>query len=124
MTSTLAEAGIRLTGAVATEPVTARVAELGSRPPGEWTAGDLTFYVNEEIERIHGPQLPRLGTAFAIEHFHERFGADSVRIARHAFEARRGMWQGAPITVARFMAGHDEFFAIPILREISLSRAS
>jgi hypothetical protein len=121
MTVTSAEAGIRLSTAVTIRPVEARIVELCELPAPSWTADHLAEYITFEIARIHGPQLPRSGQAKIVPEFHARFGPDSVRIARHVFEARRGMWQGAPVTLARFHSGHDDFFSRPILKELSFS---
>jgi hypothetical protein len=123
MTVTSAEAGVRLSTSITIEQVPARVTELCARPASSWTTEDLAYYIGSETARIHGPQLPLAPgrQTRIVPEFHERFGPDAVRIARHAFEARRGMWQGAPITLARFGDGHDEFFSRPILRELSNS---
>jgi hypothetical protein len=108
-----------ITEAVSVVPVSERTAALCGADAATWTAGDLTWYVQLEISRIHGPQLPRVGEDKIIPAFYERFGADGVRIARHAFEARNGMWKGAPVTFARFTPGNDDFFSRAILREIN-----
>lgn len=109
-------------GAVLTESLTAtavsqRLAVLGNTPASEWREEDLSYYITEEIERLHGPQLPCPHQAKIIAGFWERFGEKGVAIARAAFEAHRGMWMGAPVTVKRFAEGHDEFFSFPLLRE-------
>jgi hypothetical protein len=114
-----ASTGAMITEAVAVAGVSGRTAALCSQDPASWTPGDLAWYVTEEMTRIHGPQLPQPHESRIIPEFSERFGADSVRIARHAFEARRGMWKGAPVTLRRFTPGNDDFFSRAILQEIS-----
>lgn len=111
--------GTMIIESVEVVPVAERMVRLCRQGADTWTAEDLSWYVAEEIARIHGPQLPRMGEPSVIAGFHERFGADGVRIARHAFEARNGMWKGAPVTIARFTSGNDEFFSRALLREIN-----
>jgi hypothetical protein len=109
-------AAVRLT----LTPVSAAVAALTEREPASWTAADFCLYVTEEITRIHGPQLPCEEPGRILEAFCMRFGIpDAVRIARAAFEVHAGMWHGAPVTVRRFQAGHDDFFSGPLLTSCS-----
>jgi hypothetical protein len=88
------------------------------RPPAEWTRADLARYIIGEIARVNGPQLPVQQTDQIITGFFERHGAMGVRIARLVFSRYQGMWRGAPVTVRRFDAGQDQFFAAPLIREI------
>lgn len=78
----------------------------------EWTWEDLRDYVMRKIEDFHGPQVRSATKESAVfRSFHQRHGRDAVRIARHAFEVQRGMWQRAPISVNRFCKGSDPYFA-------------
>lgn len=77
----------------------------------------LGAYIDAEIARCSGPQLPCFHAEQIIDGFWERFGADGMVICRQAFEAHNGMWHGAPVTVQRFQAHHDQFFAVPLLAE-------
>lgn len=87
-----------------------------SRHPDEWSPEDLYAYVAEECARLNGPQLPGRDARTTIEGFCSRYGiATAVRIARAAYEVYNGMWMGAPVTWRRFGAGHDAFFAEPVL---------
>lgn len=81
----------------------------------QWTWEDLRDYVMGQIEQFHGPQLRNpVKEASIFKGFLKRHGAKSVGIARFAFEVQRGMWQRAPISVNRFCAGSDPYFANPI----------
>jgi hypothetical protein len=112
-------APLTVTESIAVTEISPRMAALCTATPGSWTEDDLAYYVGEELGRIHGPQLPCSGRDRILHEFWERFGIDAVRIARAAFEVHKGMWMGAPVTVRRFAAGHDEFFSAPILRELA-----
>jgi hypothetical protein len=97
-------------------PVSREVARLSELPAASWTPAEVWAYITEEIGRIHGSQLPCGDTRAVTDGFCERFGtADAVRIARAAFEVYRGMWHGAPVTIRRFQAAHDDFFSRPLL---------
>jgi len=85
-----------------------------------WTSDDVYAYTLEELLRVHGPQLPSLGTdehfRKIMDEFCERFGIPAAaRIVRAVFEVYNGMWQGAPLTILRFTPGHDSFFSDQIL---------
>lgn len=81
----------------------------------KWTWEDLRDYVMSQIEQYHGPQLRNaVKEASIFKGFMNRHGAKAVAIARFAFEVQRGMWQRAPISVNRFCAGSDPYFAKPI----------
>jgi hypothetical protein len=78
----------------------------------QWTWEDLRDYVMGQIETFHGPQLRNpVKEASIFKGFLKRHGAKAVGIARFAFEQQRGMWQRAPISVNRFCAGSDPYFA-------------
>jgi len=109
--------------AVSVTEVSARLAALGSAGPGDWNEDDLAFYIREEIGRLHGPQLPCPGEDRILREFWQRFGSDGVLIARAAFEAMNGMYMGAPVTVRRFSSGHDDFFSLPVLKDLGIARA-
>jgi hypothetical protein len=105
---------------VSVTEVSGRLARLGSAAAASWSEDDLAFYIREEIGRLHGPQLPCSGEDRILREFWQRFGADGVLIARAAFEAMGGMYMGAPVTVRRFSSGHDEFFSLPVLRDLGV----
>jgi hypothetical protein len=78
----------------------------------QWTWEDLRDYVMGQIEAFHGPQLRNpTKEASIFKGFLKRHGGNAVAIARFAFEMQRGMWQRAPISVNRFCAGSDPYFA-------------
>lgn len=104
---------------VTDRPEEVHAAELLRRPAPEWTRADLARFVRAEITRANGPQLPVQREDEIITGFYSRFGFNGVQIAKYVFGTLGGMWRGAPVTVRRFAAGQDEFFAEPILREIS-----
>jgi hypothetical protein len=110
-----------ITTSVTVTEISSRAAALAAADPSDWTADDLSYYVTEEAGRLLGDQLPCPGRDRILLEFFTRFGINAVRIARAAFEAHHGMWMGAPVTVRRFAAGHDEFFSLPILRELGLA---
>lgn len=79
-------------------------------------AADVLEYVTRSLRERWGHQLPGPDPQETVRGFCERFGADKAMIvARAVFEDHRGLWQGAPVTIRRFTAAHDEFFAIPLL---------
>lgn len=78
----------------------------------QWTWEDLRDYVMGQIEQYHGPQVRHaVKEASIFKGFLKRHGDKAVAIARFAFEVQRGMWQRAPISVNRFCAGSDPYFA-------------
>lgn len=110
-----AEPVTRITGSLTVTPVSERVARLAAADPGTWSGEDLLFYIKEESGRLTGPQLPCFNEQSIVRDFLERFGMQAVTIARLAFEIHGGMWMGAPVTVRRFSASNDEFFARPLI---------
>jgi hypothetical protein len=101
-------------------PVSPAQADRAALDPAAWTAADVRAYICEEIERIHGPQLPGHDATVVLGAFCERFGIPAaVRIARAAFEVYGGMWRGAPVTIRRFAEAHDSFFASQLLSAIA-----
>jgi hypothetical protein len=101
-------------------PVSQEVARLSGLRPASWTTREAWIYITEEIRRLHGPQLPGADARTITDGFCDRFGIENaVRIARAAFEVYGGMWHGAPVTIKRFQAGHDDFFARPLLTSCS-----
>ena len=103
-------------------PVSPAQAARAQLDPACWTAADVQAYICEEIERIHGPQLPGSDAAAVLGAFCDRFGIPAaVRIARAAFEVYNGMWRNAPVTIRRFTAAHDDFFARQLLGVIPAS---
>jgi hypothetical protein len=107
-----------VTQSVTATPMSGRAASLCLKAAEDWAEEDLAYYIGEEMERIHGPQLPCRGTDQIVHDFWERFGPDAVRIARFTFEALGGMWMGAPVTMRRFSQGHDGFFSDRVLTEL------
>lgn len=114
--STPAASSAVLTSEVTVTPVSAGQAARAALAPGQWTTDDFCAYVLEEMTRIHGDQLPSADPRAILAAFCERHRTeDAVRIARAVFERHGGMWQGAPVTIRRFTAAHDEFFAEALL---------
>lgn len=118
-TATLTQASPQATSTLTVTGVSPRVAALAATPAGEWSRADLAYFIGEEIARLHGPQLPNSHADEILAQFWERFGERGVSIARRVFEAYQGFWMGAPVTVRRFEAAQDEFFACPLLSEIT-----
>lgn len=113
---TEAPAGPIVVPSLSVIPVSRTVADLTALPPSRWTEQDIYIYVREEMTRIHGEQLPSVSLTETMREFCGRFGTETaVRIVRAAFEIYGGMWQGAPVTIKRFLPSHDGFFALPLL---------
>lgn len=90
---------------------------------GEVTAESFAGHVIGEIARTRGPQLPCYRSGEVLNGFLARFGlGDGMAICDRAFNGHGGMWRGAPVTVARFAAGQDDFFARPLLEEARAAR--
>jgi acetyl-CoA carboxylase alpha subunit len=120
MTIPAVRASESLSVSLSVTPVSAAQAARVARPPDKWAAADVIAYINEEILRVHGPQLPARDAQQVLQAFCQRFGIPvAVRIARAAFEVYGGMWQGAPVTWRRFSPSHDGFFARPILEALA-----
>jgi hypothetical protein len=82
------------------------------------TKESLVALIEAKIAEYCGPQLPRRDAARIIENFVVRFSdAEVMAIISQAFDLHKGIWRGAPVTVLRLQAGHDEFFALPLLHE-------
>lgn len=82
------------------------------------TAGSFAAHVLGEIARACGPQLPCYRSGEILSGFIARFGLDDgMAICDRAFSVHGGTWRGAPVTVARFADGQDDFFARPLLEE-------
>lgn len=85
----------------------------------DWDWADLRSYVVTQIERLHGPfprdEFKELGI---FKGFMNRHGEMAGLIAETAFDVFGGMWKGAPISVQRFCAGSDKYFAEEILRRL------
>lgn len=91
--------------------------ESAARTIPEITQEWLTAHILSEIARLHGPQLPVWNQDQILSGFWERFGPDGRIIADRIFGTHAGFWKGAPVTVLRFQASHDEFFSLPLLAE-------
>lgn len=75
-------------------------------------------YVVGQIEKYHG-KFPRSQREIGIfKGFVNRWGEMSLPIAKVAFEVHGGMWKSAPISVGRFAAASDPFFAEIIARNL------
>jgi hypothetical protein len=80
------------------------------------TPESLREHILLRIAETCGAQLPCYRSGEILDGFISRFTADEVMaICGQAFDVHNGMWRGAPVTVLRFQAGHDEFFARPLL---------
>lgn len=77
----------------------------------------LGAHILAEIRRCNGQQLPCFSEPQILDGFWLRFGVDGMAIAEQAFKVHGGMWYGAPVTILRFQAHHDAFFALPLLDE-------
>lgn len=122
MPETIQESSVTVTGTLTVTPVSANQARLAVLDPAAWTPADFRAYVSEEIERLHGPQLPCRRADDILNGFFDRHGpAGAVFISRHVFEVLGGMWMGAPVTVRRFTESNDEFFARAILADTGAS---
>lgn len=85
---------------------------------GEITDESFTLHVLALIAGKLGPQLPCYQSGRILKDFLGRFGPEkAMMITDRAFGAHGGMWCSAPVTVLRFQAQHDCFFAIPLLEE-------
>lgn len=92
-----------------------------SAPDEDWDFARLRDYVTDEIAKVVGV-FPR--NKFKEDAIFTRFvkdwgSKDSARIARYAFEVAGGYWRNAPISVNRFCAASDEYFARPILDHLN-----
>ena len=100
-------------------PVTTRSATHLLKQDAEWDAADLRNYVMGEIERYHGPQVRNAVKETAIfTAFLKRWPNEAVAIARFAFEVQRGLWNRSPVSVNRFCAASDVYFAAKIAERL------
>ncbi len=78
----------------------------------EWTWSQLRDYVVAQIEERTGPFPRRPEAEIGIfKGFINRWGDRAAPIARAAFEVHGGYWRSAPISVNRFCANSDPYFA-------------
>lgn len=89
--------------------------------PTDWSWEQLRDYVMRSIAERHGPQ-PRheshkINSVF--KSFAARWGNQAGPIARFAFEQQDGFWRSAPVTLARFTKGNDDYFAGPISERLA-----
>lgn len=91
-----------------------------------WTPEQLRDYVVVEIEKVVGvfPRKPEYKEMAIFKGFCSRYGERAAEIARHAFEVEGGYWRSAPISVTRFCANSDPYFADPILAIIDAAKRS
>lgn len=81
----------------------------------EWGWEELRDYVVSEIISRFGafPRNP-LKESGIFKGFMTRWGTQAEPIARAAFDVHGGYWRSAPITVTRFAANCDPYFAAVI----------
>jgi hypothetical protein len=97
----------------------AQASLLSASPrPDVITSESLAAHILAEIARTGGPQLPCYRSPEILNGFFERFGPEGgMAICDQAFGVHNGMWRSAPVTVWRFQATHDTYFANPLLEE-------
>lgn len=96
-----------------------RTTDVG-KDPTKWDWRDLRNYVVRQIQAFHGEfPIEELKVIGIFKGFARRHGELAGPIAVAAFDLHHGRWRGAPISVTRFCAGSDEFFADPIKRSLS-----
>lgn len=89
-----------------------------------WNWITLRDYVISQIISICGPtpRQPAYKEQAIFEGFIRRHGKNDpslpTRIARYAFENAGGYWRNAPISVNRFCAASDPYFANPIVTHL------
>lgn len=91
---------------------------LGFALPSPQTVAREEFpaYVEAEILRTCGPQVPCPPAAAVLTAFWDRFGPDkATAVCSRVFGRYAGFWRGAPVTPLRFAERQDEFFALPLL---------
>jgi hypothetical protein len=83
--------------------------------PGSWTWQQIRDYVVNAITQTVGafPRNP-ITEASIFKAFCERWGDMAERIARYAVEDSECWWKSAPLSVQRFCAGSDPYFATVI----------
>lgn len=78
----------------------------------QWGWEQLRDYVVSETERYHGRQHRNPAAEKKIfQGFVARWGDEAPKIAKYAFDRKKGVWKRAPITVNRFAKGSDQYFA-------------
>ncbi len=88
----------------------------------QWTWRELRDYCVAEIEQRHGAiNRDPIKESGIFKGFLKRWGKDAVRIARCAFDAHDGVWNGQPIDVARFCSNNDPYFACVIAERFRAS---
>jgi hypothetical protein len=84
---------------------------------------ELAAYIQAEILRCCGPQLPCYQADQILNGFFGRYGADAgMAICERAFGVHGGMWRGAPVTLLRFQPSNDPYFSEPLLEEARTGR--
>jgi hypothetical protein len=84
--------------------------------PQTVTREDFPAYVEAEILRTSGPQVPCPRSGEILLAFWDRLGPGKAMAAcARAFGPCRGYWRGAPVTPLRFDGRQDDFFALPLL---------
>lgn len=90
--------------------------EIAVPSPGTVTRESFPGYVEAEILRSCGPQVPCSSAREVLTAFWDRLGPDkAMRVCALAFGAQQGFWRGAPVTPLRFAEAQDWYFARPLL---------
>jgi len=89
---------------------------------GGWDWHQLQDYVVGELLARFGP-FPRdpLKESGIFKRFVKQYGAYAEPIARFAFEVGNGYWKGSPVSVNRFCAKSDPYFAAPIAKHLNIT---
>jgi hypothetical protein len=94
--------------------------EFAVPSPQTVTREDFPAYVEGEILRTSGPQVPCPTAGKILLAFWDRFGPDkALAVCSRAFGACGGFWRGAPVTPLRFSERQDDFFALQLLEACS-----
>ena len=84
--------------------------------PQTVTREGFPAWVEAEILRTTGPQVPCPSSAEILLAFWDRFGPDkAMAVCARLFGRLGGYWRDAPVTPLRFSERQDDFFALPVL---------
>lgn len=85
----------------------------------QWGWEQLRDYVNRCLDERWGARPHDvLKESGIFKGFVKRWGSQAEAIARCAFEVHNGVWRTAPISVGRFTAGSDPYFAAVIAKNL------
>lgn len=89
-------------------------------PDDQWTPADLRDYAVTQICDLFGPLAARNPAVemSIFKGFASRWGAQAPAILRYAFVINKGWWNSAPITLNRFCAKSDPYFAAEIVKRL------